>query len=81
MMTIEGVRKAFPIRLRALMATKQISQAELAKVLQLSRSTICFWVNGTFLPNIVDFLNLANYFNCSLDSLMADIDTEGEKRT
>ena len=80
-MTIEEVRKAFPIRLRALMAIKQISQAELARALQLSRSTICFWVNGTYLPSIVDLINLANYFNCSPDSLMADIDTEGEKRT
>lgn len=49
---------------------KNISQAQLAKKLGVQRSTICLYENGKRLPSYDILLNLADYFNVSVDYLL-----------
>lgn len=49
---------------------KNISQAQLAKKLGVQRSTICLYESGKRLPSYDILINLADYFNVSIDYLL-----------
>ena len=50
-------------------AKKNITQAELADVLQVSRQTIHAIETGKFVPSTLSALKMANYFGISVEEL------------
>ncbi len=60
----------FPTRLRALREEKGVSQAGLASVLEVSKSTIGLYETGDTLPDIETADRLCDYFGVSADYLL-----------
>lgn len=60
----------FPSQLRKLRDEKGISQAALAKVLMVSKSTIGLWETGDTLPDAKSLHDIASYFGVSSDWLL-----------
>ena len=50
---------------------KNLSQEQLAEVLNVSRKTISNWENGKFYPDIDALVKISKCFNISLDDLLA----------
>lgn len=66
-------------RIRLLRERKNITQSELAQIVNLSQQTIDHYEKGRAKPNI-DTINLiANYFGCSTDYLLCRIDDPSPK--
>lgn len=57
------------MRLKQLRLEKDVSQTELAKVLNTSQNSISNYEQGNTEPNLKSLVTLANYFNVSLDYL------------
>ena len=60
----------FKYRLRDLRREKNLTGAELGKILNLKKTTISSWENGKSYPEVETLLKLAKYFDVSLDYLM-----------
>jgi Predicted transcriptional regulators len=60
----------FAIRLKELRAEKQISQAELAAMLNISNRTISMYEQGNSEPNVETLAKIAAYFYVSTDYLI-----------
>ena len=56
-------------RLRTLRYLSGLSQEDLAEELNVSRSKVSSWESGRRDLSIVDAIQIANYFKCSLDNL------------
>ena len=61
---------SFPHQLLKLRTEKQLSQAELATRLFVSRQAVSKWENGDAEPSIDKLILLAKVFNVSLDRLI-----------
>lgn len=66
----------FPKRLRALRKEKKLTQTELGDALGLQQATIAKWELGERTPFIEYFIELAKYFNVSIDYLVGLEDFE-----
>lgn len=66
----ENKNALFPSQLRALRKEKGISQADLAKELGISKSTLGLWETGDTLPDAKSVRDLAVYFGVSADYLL-----------
>ncbi len=55
--------------LKVLRATKNISQEDLAKQINVSRQTINAMEKGKYLPSTLLALKLARYFNISVEEI------------
>ena len=55
---------------------KNISQEDLAEVLDVSRQSISKWENDKAYPEMTRLLFMSDYFDVSLDYLMRGIDKE-----
>ena len=55
---------------------KNISQEDLAEVLDVSRQSISKWENDKAYPEMTRLLFMSEYFDVSLDYLMRGIDKE-----
>ncbi len=66
----------FNERLKELRLKKGISQAELAKVIFVSRSAVAKWENGLGLPSETSLNLLAEYFSIGKEEFFADKQTE-----
>ena len=51
---------------------KQLSQKELAKVLNVSNQTVSYWEIGKREPCLNDLIQIAEYFDISLDDLLLE---------
>lgn len=73
----------FGERLFELRKTKNISQEELAELLDVSRQSISKWENDKAYPEMTRLLFMSDYFDVSLDYLMrgAEHDTNKEDAT
>lgn len=60
----------FKQRLKQLREDKKISQAELARELNVAQGTIGNWETGKRTPDINTLKVIANYFNVTIDYLM-----------
>lgn len=60
----------FKERLKALRATTNLSQVELAKVIGYGQSTVASWEIGRTEPSIDGLNRLADYFKVSVDYLL-----------
>lgn len=50
-MTRQEMTKDFAVRLRVILAYKNIKTGELINALGITRQTVCLWKNGKALPN------------------------------
>lgn len=64
----------FATRLRQLRRDKDMSQADLAKVLSTSASTIGMYEQGRRTPTFEGLEEMADYFNVDMDYLMGKSD-------
>ena len=67
----------FAIKIKELRTENNLSQADLAKVLNYTQSNICEWEKGTVEPKATALQNIANYFNVSIDYLLGRTDELG----
>ena len=67
------------MRLKSLRKEKQISQLKLALDLNMSQNTISRYETGEREPGFNELINIANYFNVSIDYLLEQ--TDNPKRT
>ncbi|MGU8571838.1 helix-turn-helix domain-containing protein [Clostridium perfringens] len=61
--------QVFAENLKKYRKEKKLTQDELAKRLNVSRSAISYYEKGTVEPSIYFLINLANEMNCSIDNL------------
>ncbi len=66
------------MRLKLLRKEREISQLKLALDLNMSQNTISRYETGEREPGINELINIANYFNVSIDYLLEQ--TENPKR-
>ena len=57
-------------------ASKNMTQSDLAEILNVSRTTVTMWENGKAEPNIKTLKKLAEVLSCTVDDLL---DTKPEK--
>lgn len=69
---VGGVRMIHKIgeRISALRKERNMSQEELASVINVSRTTISKWETGESLPDVYNAVALANIFHITLDNLV-----------
>lgn len=72
-----GDMKAFPAKLRSLMAERRMSLAKVVDELrrfdvEVSRATVSNWTNGIYTPDMREGAALARVFGVSLDYLAFD---------
>ncbi|MBR2377217.1 MAG: helix-turn-helix transcriptional regulator [Clostridia bacterium] len=60
----------FKERLRELRVEKNISQLELAKVVNMSKMAISHWESGHSEPSIAQLIEISNYFDVTVDYLI-----------
>ena len=66
--------KMFDTRLRTLRQEKKITQAELAKEMNVAKTTIAAYEQGKNEPNLSMLLKIADFFNVSVDYLLGNSD-------
>ena len=71
----------FGERLHELRKHRNISQEELAELLDVSRQSISKWENDRAYPEMTRLLFMSDYFDVSLDYLMRGIDTSAPSDT
>ena len=59
----------FKVRLKELRLEKNVSQLEIAKIVNMSKMAISHWENGHSEPSIEQLKLLAIFFNVSIDYL------------
>ncbi len=62
--------KVFGSRLTLLMEERNLNNTEMAKIIELSRSMITLYTSGRRKPSLEVLLQLANFFNVSIDWLL-----------
>ncbi len=68
--TIPMSKVDFSILLRKLMQQKNVSASALSRACNFKRAVVSKWLNKTCQPRVVSLIDLANFFSCSLDSLI-----------
>lgn len=64
----------FPERLRLLRNSKGLSQADFAKQIKISKSSVNMYERGEREPNIATLESIADYFNVDMDYLLGKSD-------
>jgi len=64
------MKTIFCKRLKELRQEKELTQTDVAKVMNVTYNTICFWEKGRSSPNIYELKQLAQFFNVSTDYLL-----------
>mgnify|MGYP000088996113 FL=1 len=64
----------FKTRLKELRLEKNVSQLEVAKMLNMSKMAVSHWEKGNSEPSIEQLKILAAYFDVSIDYLVGYID-------
>ena len=60
----------FGYNLKILRKEKNLSQPSLAKELKVSKAMISFWENGIYEPTATNIINVAKFFDVSIDDLL-----------
>ncbi len=71
----------FSQKLQNLRNGKNLSQEELAEIMNVSRQSVSKWELGQSFPEIEKLIDISNYFGVSIDSLVKDekVEAENEK--
>ncbi|MDE6059673.1 MAG: helix-turn-helix domain-containing protein [Clostridia bacterium] len=64
------MNKTFGIRLKELRNEKNLTQAEVAKIFGVSKTTICQWETSKQEPSLNDVLAIAKFFEVTTDYLL-----------
>lgn len=62
-------------RLKDIREDKELTQADIAKILQTTRQQVGKWENGVQMMGIDKYITLAQFYNISLDYLTGLIDS------
>jgi transcriptional regulator with XRE-family HTH domain len=60
---------AFAVNVRAILQRRGISQAQLARAVDMNKSTLNHWLTGTALPSALGAAQIATFLDVSLDEL------------
>lgn len=60
----------FGKKLKELRTEKKLTQQELSKILNVSKTTICQWETSKQEPSLTDVVKISNYFEVSTDYLL-----------
>lgn len=71
----------FSDKLKELRCQKNLSQEDLAEILNISRTAVSKWERGKGLPNIEALKAIGKYFSVSVDYLLNEESSAGEKKT
>ena len=63
---------SFPEKIRTLRKLNKLSQEKLAEIMNVSRQAIAKWELGKSDPDIDKLIEISNYFNISIDSLLKE---------
>ena len=63
---------SFPEKIRTLRKLNKLSQEKLAEIMNVSRQAIAKWELGKSYPGIAKLIEISNYFNISIDSLLKE---------
>ena len=66
-------------RIRALRKQKMITQKELAKHLQIADSTLSYWEQGRYEPDIEALKQLSSFFHVSIDYILCSDISEAKE--
>ena len=69
-------QKKIGLFLKELRKEKNITQAQLAEILNVTNRSVSRWENGATMPDFDLVIELANYYDISIDELL-----DGERRT
>ncbi len=72
----DGVISMFPYRLKQLRENLSMTQEELAKMLNLTQSTVAYYESGRKMPTLENAIIIAKIFNTSLDYLVGVSDCQ-----
>lgn len=64
------MKNIFAEKLKELRIEKGVGQVELAKAINVSKGIISLWENGLREPKLSNLIELANFFEVSLDYLV-----------
>lgn len=64
----------FPSRLRELREKKELLSKDFAKIMNVEPATITNWEKGNRFPKDDVLINIADYFDCSIDYLLGRTD-------
>lgn len=64
------IMKTYLSNLKQLRISKNLSQKELAKILNTSNSSVCDWECGRAQPDIETLIEMSKYFDVSVDYLL-----------
>lgn len=57
---------------------KGMTQAELAKYMGISQSTLSYWERGDYEPDFSQLIKLADFFDVTIDYLLSRSESRGE---
>lgn len=60
------------MNIKQIRADNKMTQEQLAEVLEIDRSTVAKWENGSAMPRAKMLSKLAELLNCTVDDLLAD---------
>ena len=69
---MKDIKSVFSVNLRNKLAAKNKTQAQLAKYLGVSQTSVSLWCNGEVLPRSTMINRIADFFMCSADELTTD---------
>ncbi len=62
-------------RLKTLRLQRGITQEELAKIINVTKTTISYYENGKRIPTLQNLIDLSNYFEVTTDYLIGRTET------
>ena len=75
---MRSVKEIFSNNLRNKLYEKNATQAQLAKFVGVSQTSVSHWINGEILPRPKMIDKIALYLNCTSDYLMTDHSSQAE---
>lgn len=69
----------FAEKIQKMRKERDLSQEELAEILHVSRQAVSKWEAGQCMPDLNKLIDLSEYFNTSIDSLVKDEETRSDK--
>lgn len=73
---MKPIAECFSIRLKEVMRQNEVSQTALAKILNVQPATISRYTLGIRIPTVVVVVQIADYFNVSVDYLLGISDVK-----
>ena len=67
------MKNYFAENLKSLRLKYKYSQPDLADKLRVSKAMISFWENGKYEPTATNIINIANFFDISIDDLLTQL--------